>query len=64
MSKCDCKVGWVDDPDVIGQHSSVPVTCATYTAALEKVVIKYAGEDTLHAIQEACGIRKPPTRDR
>lgn len=56
---CNCIAGWVVDEEVEGTHNVQPVTCATYTAALEDL-IRSGNADSLdlERVQKAHGISR------
>jgi hypothetical protein len=41
---CDCKIGWVEDSTVPGEHNLMPVSCAEYIRALEEQLDKVSAD--------------------
>jgi hypothetical protein len=60
---CDCKISWVQDPDVEGSHNRVPFTCREYIGRLETALLKAAvelGADSNRGREALKALKEPP----
>lgn len=53
---CDNVIGWAQDPEVSGDHSSTPVKCSEYIAQLE-AALSSADSKLLDDLRKSCGIK-------